>query len=148
MADMDELTVLRKRARRMGNALTLLALIASPVVVALVVFGLPVLGNYVVLSIAQDHGCRVVADGPHPCILFGVDMGSTVYSYAIGSLFGGLGNPLIVLGVISKILPFWITFYGTQLWFIATVAATILRRDALKRLRQAGSPSHMSASGR
>lgn len=118
----------------MGIALAILGAIAFPVILLFLVFGLPVIGNHVVLSMAVDHGCRVNAAGSHPCVMLGIDWGDTVYSYGISSLLGGIINPIILLRVINRFVPFWVMFYGTQLWVIATVAAVILRRDAMKRL--------------
>lgn len=132
---MDENVYLKRRARRMGIALVLLILVAIPPTVLFLAFGLPVIGNWVVLSLALDHGCRVNAAAAHPCAVYGVDMGDTVYGYLVSSLIGGFANPVLLLGVVDKFIPFWVIFYGTQLWCVATVAAVLVRRDALKRLR-------------
>jgi hypothetical protein len=114
--------------------LALFCLIAPPLILFLLL-GLPVIGNAVVLSLADHLGCTVNASGPHPCYFLGTDIGGIVYTYAIGSLFAGAFNPIYFLGAVTTFIPAGIFVIVCQAWLFLVVSLIVLAALAKQKLR-------------
>jgi hypothetical protein len=124
----DSMPPLPEIGRRYKHAIALLlfVLIAGPFLFFLV-FGLPIVGNLVVLDVAADLGCTVNASKPHPCFLWGKDIGPVVYDYAVGSLLGGIFNFIHAFGIIKLFMPLGVLFWIVQLWMVLVSFLTALR---------------------
>jgi len=47
------------------------------------------------------HGCELNEAGEHPCVVWGVDVGSSLYMLSVGLLLlASFGLPLFVLGIV------------------------------------------------
>lgn len=62
------------------------------------------LAAFAAAMLTRAHGCTLSAAGPSPCIVFGADLGETLY-------------PLWALGYLLPYVFFWIVPAGT-LWLI------------------------------
>jgi hypothetical protein len=89
---------------------SLVVIAVSPLFVAMILC-LPMIGNVAAVTFANALGCKVNASGVHPCELLGYDIGEVVYNYAMGSMLGGIINPLLFAGLVSElpsfIVPLW-----------------------------------------
>ena len=80
-----------------------------PVLLALLVFGMPVLGNmayYFLLHDVLSAGCRTGSEGlPVNCFVNGVDVGGLASGYGIGIFLLGIINPILAIDVVAIVLP-------------------------------------------
>ncbi|WP_250628155.1 hypothetical protein [Pinirhizobacter soli] len=104
-----------------------------PVIVALVLLALPLVGNFLVLGGVGALGCNTGEDAIHPCHVLGRDIGSLVSGYGV-SIFvlGGL-NPFLAMEAFAEFLQ---TPYGVA-WLLAVGGTLKLRSVKRGRLERA-----------
>lgn len=124
----DRLWTLETRNRRMGIALKA---IGVPAAIAFALFGLPIVGNIVMMLFAELLDCSSSGAGPPTCMLAGVDIGDVVYNYGISLLFLGLFNVFYLYQLLNKFLPGVVLF----LWFGGLVALPILRWEVSREIK-------------
>lgn len=80
-----------------------------PVLVVLLVFGMPVLGNlawFFLLAEPLTAGCATTSNGlPVNCFFNGVDVGGLSAGYGLGVFLLGLFNPILVIDLVAIVLP-------------------------------------------
>lgn len=80
-----------------------------PVLLALLVFGMPILGNMAYFFLLADllsAGCRTGSEGlPVNCFVNGVDVGGLASGYGIGIFLLGIINPILAIDVVAIVLP-------------------------------------------
>lgn len=80
-----------------------------PVLLVLLVFGMPMLGNmayFFLLADVLSEGCRTGSEGlPVNCFVNAVDVGGLASGYGIGIFLLGIINPILAIDVVTIVLP-------------------------------------------
>lgn len=84
---------------------------------------MPIVGNAIVLDLANQLGCHGDASGVQPCYFLGTDIGGIVYNYGVGMILLGMTNPIMALGVFDVLLPTFVIY----LWGIVSVLVFAMR---------------------
>ena len=135
------LAQLERRIRRINLYLFFLFLLASPLIILFLVFGLPVVGTYTMLALADHLNCTVNVSAPQPCYLFGADISGIVGAYAYGSVLGGALNPFFFVVVVTKFIPTMLLFYAAQIWTMLAVSLIVIKVMTRKRITEASCSS-------
>ena len=117
----------REKLRKESKEITFfLIILGTPLLLLFLAFGLPLIGNFTALTLADFLECAVTSSKPQPCYIFGRDIGEVLYNYAVTSLVGGIANPVLFFQLLTAALPAPIVFA----WFSALFVLYMYKRKA------------------
>jgi hypothetical protein len=106
----------------------------APLLVLFLVFGIPLVGNFVVLQIGWSVDCGGNPSYVPPCYLFGKDISDIFGNYALTIVIAGALNPILFIAIIFRFLPIAIII----IWVSAIVFLWHSRRRIARELATHG----------
>ncbi len=110
-------------------------IIAMPLIIILLVFGLPIIGNITSGLFFVSLGCAGNEGSGIDCSFLGKDVGDIAYGYMVGIFLGGFINPILVLQFLTIFIPFQVVIMWVSTAVVLILARYLIRIE-VKQLSQ------------